>query len=194
VSFENESPEDRLSTTGVSPDWTEVYELLKRRARALLNQKCGVDRNWLQLTTTSLVAEVWIKQRDRIEALHRLGEDAFYGVLYHSMLQVLSDYRRSREAQKRKPPDNQIPLDSVVITDHELEAWILQLDFLMDIETSMPELAVAFRLLFQEGQEEAAVADRLREKFHRDFSVRDVKGYRRFLLTKLKDLERPGRA
>ncbi len=173
-------------------DWSEIYDELVKRARAILNDTVGKRRQWFTLDTSALIAEVYIKQKhaNSIERLLKGSRNTFYAFMYRSMKQVILDYKERRSAKKRTPTGVRVAFDDV--TDGSvtaIESHLRVMDYLIDIESNIPKLANVFSLLYVEGHNPEEVATILSEETGERVLVESVLIDRDFIKCKLKDLE-----
>jgi RNA polymerase sigma factor (TIGR02999 family) len=86
--------------------WRAVYEEL----RDIAHRELGRERPGHTLSTTALVNEAYLKLVDRT-AVARRDRAHFFALSCRAMRQVLVDYARQRNAEKREAAKRAVPLD-----------------------------------------------------------------------------------
>ena len=147
-----------------------VYQELKRISSKYLNDEY---RNHT-LQTTELVHEAYIKLVGGQE-INWQNRAHFFGIAANSMRQILIDYARKRNSQKRGEGKTHLSLDSVEEIAFQSEEDIIALDEAMKkLEAFDPDLNKIVELRFFAGlnvEETAKVLDRSASTVKREWSL-----------------------
>ncbi len=134
-----------------------VYEDLRRIARRQL----GRHRAQGTLNTTALVHEAYLKLVDqtRVEVNDR---NHFFAIAARAMRQIIIDYARKRNAQKRGGGVRPISLDKVQIAVTEQAEMLLTIDSALERLSALNErLTRVFECRYFAGLSEQETADAL---------------------------------
>ncbi len=146
-----------------------VYEDLRRIAQRQLNR----DRSGHTLNPTDLVHECYL---NLVNGTRCTWNDRahFFAVAARAMRNVLIDYARRRNAQKRGGKRHRIPLESRMIAEEEPLADLLALDTALDMLGKRdPRLVQVVECRFFGGltvEETAAALDVSPRTVHRDWT------------------------
>ncbi len=128
----------------------EVYSDLKRMAESYLRKQFGDHAKAISLEPAALVNESFLKlirQRSRFD-----NREHFFAIASRSMLRVLIDYRRRRDAAKRGGAGTHITLvlDERKISDGQTRTEVIEVEQLSTVldhlETLSPRKADVVRL------------------------------------------------
>ncbi|MFZ1519555.1 MAG: sigma-70 family RNA polymerase sigma factor [Ignavibacteriaceae bacterium] len=147
-----------------------VYHELKRISSKYLNDEY---RNHT-LQTTELVHEAYIKLVGGQE-INWQNRAHFFGIAANSMRQILVDYARKRNSQKRGEGKTHLSLDNAEEIIFETEEDIIALDDAMKkLEAFDPDLSKVVELRFFAGlkvEETAKVLNRSTSTIKREWSL-----------------------
>jgi RNA polymerase sigma factor (TIGR02999 family) len=147
-----------------------VYNELKRISSKYLHEEY---RNHT-LQTTELVHEAYIKLVGGQE-INWQNRAHFFGIAANSMRQILVDYARKRNSQKRGEGKTHLSLDNVEEIAFQSDEDILALDEAMKkLESFDPDLSKVVELRFFAGlsvEETAKVLDRSASTVKREWSL-----------------------
>ena len=147
-----------------------VYNELKRISSKYLHEEY---RNQT-LQTTELVHEAYLKLVGGQE-INWQNRAHFFGIAANSMRQILVDYARKRNSQKRGEGKTHLSLDKVEEIAFQSDEDILALDEAMKkLEAFDPDLSKVVELRFFAGlnvEETAKVLDRSASTVKRDWSL-----------------------
>jgi RNA polymerase sigma factor (TIGR02999 family) len=135
------------------------------------------ERSGHTLEPTALIADVWRR------ILHDASIDwqsrtHFYRVAARTMRNVLVDYARSKNAQRRPPANDRLPLDDVVACSDERLQEVLEVDEALErLSVRHPQAAAVVELRYYAGYTLDEIAAIL------DVSVSTVKNWHEFAMT-----------
>jgi RNA polymerase sigma-70 factor, ECF subfamily len=148
-----------------------VYNELRRLAHSYLRR----ERPGHTLQATALVHEAYLRLIDQFPAACE-SRSKFIGIAAHLMRQILVDYARGRNREKRGGPDRQrVPLDETVAIDaSQADRWEA-LDAALDRLAAMsPRQAHIVELRYFGGltiEETAALLDLSEKTVKRDWAA-----------------------
>ena len=146
--------------------WSEVYDELRRVAHAKLQR----ERSDHTFSTTALVHECYLRLVDQtqVEWQSRLH---FFAMAARIMRNILVDYARRRNAQKRGGDAPHLPVDALPVADDRSSADVfLALDHALDqLESYDERMARVVEYRFFGGLQEKEIAEIL------DLSARTVR-------------------
>ena len=135
-----------------------VYDELRVLARRHLSQ----ERSGHTLSATALVNEAWLKLVDQTQVTAK-GRTYFFGAASRAMRQILVDYARRRNRQKRGGDQARVTLDEGRVGVDGFAADLIDLDnALNELAESYPRQARVVELRFFGGlsvEEAARVMD-----------------------------------
>lgn len=137
--------------------WSEVYDELRRIAHHRLRS----ERAGHTLNTTALVHEAYLKLIDQsqIEWQDRLH---FFAMSSRIMRNILIDYARKRNAQKRGGGQPHLQLDDAIISaDMSAHVFLALDEALKELATIDERLARVVEYRFFGGMQEKEIADLL---------------------------------
>lgn len=151
--------------------FSRVYTELHRIAQSYMAHQGGAHT----LQPTALVNEVYLKLAGKGSNVD--DEAHFLNLAARAMRQVLVDHARRRNAGRRRPDGDRVPLDALVDAYEEHTGDLLELEELLAaLEEIDPELVRIVELRFYAGRTTREIADVLGR------SVRDVE--RRWEMTR----------
>jgi RNA polymerase sigma factor (TIGR02999 family) len=148
-------------TSGDREAFDQLTEALYDDLRAIAHRHLRSERPDHTLTTTALVHEAYVELSGRTGPTWR-GRAQFFALLSRIMRNVLVDYARRRQAEKRGGDDIRIPLDE---NTAGVEADLFELlrvnQALEQLEARDARLATVVECRFFGGMPEAEIADAL---------------------------------
>ena len=103
--------------------WAMVYDALRQIAHRELQ---GMRKDHT-LTPTALVHEVYLKLVDQTQVTWR-NRAHFYGLACRAMRNILVDYARRRNAQKRRGQKQHVALDQAIVMAEDRSEALIALD------------------------------------------------------------------
>lgn len=132
-----------------------VYDELKRRARGYLSR----ERNDHTLQPTALVHEAYLRLVDQT-VLKAENRTHFFGIAARLMRQILVDYARQKNAEKRGGNAHRLSLDEVDSPLEETAGDILALDEALGrLEAIDPRKCKVVEMRYFGGMREDEIAD-----------------------------------
>ncbi|GAB5518146.1 MAG: ECF-type sigma factor [Rhodothermales bacterium] len=135
-----------------------IFPLVYEQLRLIAHRQMQGERFDHTLSTTGLVHEAYLKFSD-LDAVDWQDRAHFFALAARAMRQILIDYARTRNAQKRKGQHPHVPLDSaVVMADRRADELLALDDALAELESWNPRMAQVVECRFFGGytQEETA--------------------------------------
>ncbi|MBX2819940.1 MAG: sigma-70 family RNA polymerase sigma factor [Rhodothermaceae bacterium] len=121
-----------------SPDRELLWQLVYEELRRMASRRMISERQGLTLSTTGLVHEVYIKMMG--SSKQAVNRDHFYALAANAMRQILIDYARKSNAQKRINKQNLTSLDEVEHVPGNKAGRTYQNLDLIDLNNALEEL------------------------------------------------------
>jgi RNA polymerase sigma factor (TIGR02999 family) len=148
-------------TRGDREAFDRLTEVLYDDLRAIAHRHLRTERPDHTLTTTALVHEAWVELSGRTGPAWR-GRAQFFALLSRIMRNVLVDYARRRQADKRGGSDIRVPLDeNAARVDAEVFELLRVNQALEQLEARDKRLAAVVECRFFGGMPEAQIAEAL---------------------------------
>ncbi|NBC25445.1 MAG: sigma-70 family RNA polymerase sigma factor [Bacteroidetes bacterium] len=106
----------------------KIFPLVYNELHALAHRKMRKERNGHTLNTTALVHEAYLKLVDYPPENNWDGRNHFFGIAARAMRQILVNYARSRNAQKRSGNKNIQPFQEEIYLTEEKAGELVHLE------------------------------------------------------------------
>lgn len=106
----------------------KIFPLVYGELHALARHKMRKERNGHTLNTTALVHEAYLKLVDYPPGENWDGRNHFFGIAARAMRQILVNYARSRNAQKRSGNKNIQPFEEQIYLTKEKAGELVHLE------------------------------------------------------------------
>lgn len=106
----------------------KIFPLVYNELHALAHRKMRKERNGHTLNTTALVHEAYLKLVDYPPGNNWDGRNHFFGIAARAMRQILVNYARSRNAQKRSGNKNIQPFQEEIYLTEEKAGELVHLE------------------------------------------------------------------
>lgn len=129
------------SMKGDNESVKKIYPIVYNELHAMAHQQMRKERNGHTLNTTALVHEAYIKLFDYPPDGNFDGRNHFFGMAARAMRQVLVNYAKSRNAQKRSGKKDLQPFeDEIYLTDEKADELVNLEEALKILEKMEPRL------------------------------------------------------
>lgn len=170
-------------TDGDRQAFDRLTEVLYDDLRAIAHRHLRSERSDHTLTTTALVHEAYVELSGRTGPVWR-GRAQFFALLSKVMRNVLVDYARRRQAEKRGGDNVRVPLDeNTTGAEADLFELLSVNQALEQLEARDGRLATVVECRFFGGMPESEIADALGVSIRT--VERDWRRARAYLLTAL---------
>ncbi|HEY6362873.1 MAG TPA: ECF-type sigma factor [Vicinamibacterales bacterium] len=147
---------------GETGAFNRLVELLSPELRRIARSQLGRWRPGVSLDTGALVHEAYLKLIDQTQVDWQ-DRNHFFAVTAHAMRQVLVDYARRRQAQKRGGAGDRVDVDPREIAIRQQADRLVAVSELLDRLAAMePRLLQVVECRFFAGFSEAETAGALR--------------------------------
>lgn len=106
----------------------KIFPLVYSELHALAHNKMRKERDGHTLNTTALVHEAYLKLVDYPPGDNWDGRNHFFGIAARAMRQILVNYARSRNAQKRSGKKNIQPFEEEIYLTKEKASELVHLE------------------------------------------------------------------
>lgn len=152
----------------------KLYPIVYNELHAMAHQQMRKERHGHTLNTTALVHEAYIKLFDYPPDGNFDGRNHFFGIAARAMRQVLVNYARNRNAQKRSGTKDLRPYeDEIYLTDEKADELVNLEEALTVLEKMEPRLGKVVECRYFAGysiEETATILDVSQATVKRDWT------------------------